>query len=456
MVKRATVWEISLGAVLLVIGCAYGFALAKEKLVLKYLPVDHDIEIISQDNTSNPIHLYETRDPAIADIIKKVNTCTDCRTLDMANASQCPDCCLYQNYTLVHCQDSSDTSCPKQGTNPNQRPFDTSCIDCTNTFTRDCGSCPEPCAKYPETITHCQRRGCPESTRPNHASCKPDPLNPSNWYCQTPNIPPVKPCSSSMIQNCTAYTSPNAAYTITPEFNIAVCQPLSMTAPCYRYAPIPPFQACVQDCVQQADHWEDVYYQYNRGMLGDGVCGEYGNCTSGFTDNCNAGKCQEKINLKCFSDYTIAQCAVYEKKQREYLLGIDSKVFREISPEFKYKFVARNGERYMAGWQVLCDVVKPAKDDPDKEKFNFYTMIKLFKVDNAGAETLAYESIAHQKSLGSTFYINAQTGFSQVEQKLIPGQQYVARLYYYLPWDGATLLEVKVSVLQMILYRTKN
>jgi len=104
----------------------------------------------------------------------------------------------------------------------------------------------------------------------------------------------------------------------------------------------------------------------------------------------------------------------------------------------------------------LCDVIKPEKTDPDKEKFNFYTMIKVFEVDNAGGEKLAYESIAHQKSLGSTFYINAQTGFSQAEQNLMPGRSYVVRLYYYLPWDGSTLLEVKVSILQMILYRTKN
>jgi len=54
------------------------------------------------------------------------------------------------------------------------------------------------------------------------------------------------------------------------------------------------------------------------------------------------------------------------------------------------------------------------------------------------------------------FIINAQTGFSQAEQNLMPGRSYVVRLYYYLPWDGSTLLEVKVSILQMILYRTKN
>ena len=39
MVKRMTFLEIALVASLLVIGCVCGLAVAKEKLVLKYLPV---------------------------------------------------------------------------------------------------------------------------------------------------------------------------------------------------------------------------------------------------------------------------------------------------------------------------------------------------------------------------------------------------------------------------------
>lgn len=456
MVKRMTLLEIFMFAALIIIGCACGFALAKEKLTLKYLPVDHDIDMVYQDNTSNPIYLHETRDSRIADTIRKVNICDDCRALDMANASQCPDCCLYNNYTLIHCQSNADSACPVPGPLPNQRPFDTSCINCTDTFKRNCGMCPEPCAKYPESITHCQRRGCPENTRPNHSSCKKDPLNSSNWYCQTDKISPAKPCSSSIIRDCTAYSNWDKAYNITSENDTSICQPLSMTAPCYKYIPKPEFEACILNCVQEADRWEDIYYQYNRGMLGDKVCGQYGNCTSGFSKNCDVDKCQKKIELQCLTNYTIGQCAGYERTLREYLLGARSDVYQQIDPGFKYKFVARNGERYMVGWQVLCDVIKPEKTDPDKEKFNFYTMIKVFEVDNAGGEKLAYESIAHQKSLGSTFYINAQTGFSQAEQNLMPGRSYVVRLYYYLPWDGSTLLEVKVSILQMILYRTKN
>jgi hypothetical protein len=70
-----------------------------------------------------------------------------------------------------------------------------------------------------------------------------------------------------------------------------------------------------------------------------------------------------------------------------------------------------------------------------------------------------YESIVHQKALGSTFFINAQTGLdvsNKPGKEIKPGHAYIAKLYYFLPNDGNTALEVDISVLQMILYRTKN
>ncbi|MBP6919750.1 MAG: hypothetical protein KBC23_02015 [Candidatus Omnitrophica bacterium] len=458
MVKRMTLWQGALACAVLAIVCMCGFAVAKEKLMLKYLPVDHDIEMVSQDHTANPIVVDETKDPAIQAVIAKVNICSACRVLDISNSSQCPDCCLYNNdLSLIHCQDSSDPACPKPGPQPNQRPFDTACIDCTNTFTRDCKPCPAPCAKSPESFVPCQKRGCPDTAAPDDPSCKADPHNPRVWYCKGRLIKPRRACASSLIADCTDYSTTNDAYIVPfhPE-DPELCAPSVPAGQCYRYEARSQFLDCITRCVQEANNWENTYYKYNNGTLGSAVCGEYGNCTAGFTRHCNVAKCQQKIALKCASDYTKAKCGGYEKELQEYLLALKPKVFREIDPSFKYSFVARNGERYMAGWQVLCDVELPGKNDPDKDKYNFYTMIKVFEVDNAGIETQRYESIIHQKSLGSTFYINAQTGFSQKDHGLQPGHSYVIRLYYYLPWDGKTRLRVKVSLLQMILYRTKN
>lgn len=457
MVKRMTLWQGALACVVLAIVCVCGFAVAKEKLMLKYLPVDHDIEMVSQDHIANPIVVDETKDPAIQAVIAKVNTCSECRVLDMSNSSQCPNCCLYgDNLTLIHCQNVTDPACPKPGPQPNKRPFDTECIDCTDTFTRDCKSCPAPCAKSPEEIVPCQYRGCPDTPAPKDPSCIADLHDSRVWYCKWDGIYPRRACPSSLITNCTAYSRPDQAYDISRLEDSALCD--SFGPDCYMYKARDEFVDCIDRCVQEANNWEQTYYDYNNGTLGTAVCGEYGNCTAGFTRHCGKDKCEQKIALKCTSDYTKAKCGGYEKELQEYLLALKSDAFNEIDPSLKYSFVARNGERYMAGWQVLCDVVLPDKNDPDKDKYNFYTMIKVFEVDNTGKESSRplYESIIHQKSLGSTFYINAQTGFSQKKQGLKPGHSYVIRLYSYLPWDGETHLRVKVSLLQMILYRTKN
>ncbi len=459
MVKRMTVWQGALACAVLAVVCVCGFAVAKEKLMLKYLPVDHDIEMVSQDHTANPIVVDETKDPAIQAVIAKVNTCSECRVLDMSNSSQCPNCCLYdKDLTLIHCQNVTDSACPKPGPQPNKRPFDTECVDCTDTFTRDCKPCPAPCAKSPEPFVPCQYRGCPDTPEPNDPDCQEDPDgDPTIWYCKKNDVLPRTACASSMITNCTEYSKSTVkAYGTPVPADPVLCK--SPAPLCWKYTVQTPFQDCIDKCKLAADNWERTYYDYNNGTLGTAVCGEYGNCTAGFTRHCNAEKCNRKIDLKCASDYTKAKCGGYEKELQDYLLALKSDVFREIDPSFKYSFVARNGERYMAGWQVLCDVELPDKNDPNKDKYNFYTMIKVFKVDNTGKESSRplYESIIHQKSLGSTFYINAQTGFSQKDHELQPGHSYVIRLYYYLPWDGHTHLRVKVSLLQMILYRTKN
>ena len=446
MVKRLTFWEAALAAGLLLVGGACGLAIARDKLVLKYLPVDHDIEMVTQDNTSNPIILNETKGTAeIRAIITAHKACLTCREYDRWNASQCPNCCVMANDTpiLIHCQDASDTACP----NPGPPPFNNITVNCTTTFDRNnCGACPKPCAKYPEAITHCQRCGCPDTAAPQHISCKPDPGNATTWYCGVDDAPTKPILTSTVIANKTCEAYRNNAYVIEP-VNDSFCDPKkTTTGNCWKYTANPDFIGCIKKCKDAADEWEDTYYNYNNGTLGGAVCNR--NCTSGFNRNCDATVCRQKIDEGCFGNFTTAKCVPIENNYQELLMGGLSDHFVDIAPEFEYKFVARNGEKYMAGWQVLCNVVKGTQE------YNFYTMIKVLDQDT---NRPVYESVVHQKSLGSTFYINAQTGFSfENAPDLKTGHGYKIKIFYFLPWDGENHLEVDVSLLQLILYRTKN
>ncbi|MDD4940832.1 MAG: hypothetical protein PHS64_00060 [Candidatus Omnitrophica bacterium] len=457
MVKRMTLWQGALACAVLAIVCMCGFAVAKEKLMLKYLPVDHDIEMVSKSYKPNPLVLTESHSSlAVHKLIDDKQQCDQCRRWDEANASMCPPCCLYEanNKTLVHCRSTEDGACPGLQNNP--MPFNTSCIDCSDSFTRDCGSCPEPCAKFPDPVPDCQKGGCPGTAAPvvnPPQSCKKVP-NQDIWYCTADNLSPRQGCPSNNanVTSCsysqaTAYvTPPGGLPKITDPDRATLC-PIP-TQDCYKYEATPDFKNCIATCTAAAHQWEIVKYANNKGRLGPGVCGEYGNCTAGFNRHCNATICDEKVNSGCLDNYTTGKCGPIELNYREFVLGGMAEFFRDIEDNFLYKFVARNGEKYMAGWQVLCNVVK------GDDTYNFYTMVKVVDAQN---NKVMYNSTVHQKALGHTFYINAQTGFSQVDQKLEPGRTYIVKLYYFLPTnDQNTHLQVEVSDLQMILYRTKN
>ena len=167
---------------MLVVLCAGGLAVAKEKLILKYLPVAHDIENVTKDYTGiGNITLTQTNNTEAQNVILGHTRCLKCREYDSYNAALCPDCCLYNNTTAVqiHCQDASDPLCAK----PPARPFATVDVNCTKTFERTPAmkcTCPGGCPKSPEPITHCQRHGCPDTARPNDATCI-NSTDPSVW-----------------------------------------------------------------------------------------------------------------------------------------------------------------------------------------------------------------------------------------------------------------------------------
>jgi len=451
MVKRMTFWEIALAASLLIIGGAFGVAVAKDKLVLPYLPVDHDIEMVRQDNKSNPIVLNAT--PGSESIILGHVSCIKCREFEQNGT--CPDCCIYNSTPTtkkVHCQ-ADDLGCP----NPGPLPFDdiAACSE-TDIFKRSAGCANCTCSKFPEalsTIKTCQKSGCPATTRPNNANCTPGG-NDTTWYCPENKIAPYNASVSSNVNvtSCTQYNTFAKAYvasTVDPSFcggNATANATANSTEECWKYVAKSGFDKCVNKCTAAVADWEAEYYEYNNGTLGRKFCNMGSDCASGVKSlNCNVAKCQEKIGAYggCAA-FTAAKCVKFEQDYQDLLAGKIPAAFKEISPGFQYQFVARAGERYMLGWSILC-TVKTGSDI-----YNLYT--KVIVSDQTGKQV--YESIVHQKALNSAFFINAQTGLGSDSVK--QGQAYTVKLYYYMPNDGETPLRVEVSLLQLLLYRTKN
>jgi hypothetical protein len=453
MVKRATFLQMFLVAVLFVIICAYGLAVAKDKLVLKYLPVDHDIEMVRQANnttTNPPLRVHQTNSTVNDHIIRDHIACLKCREYD----AKCPGCCV--NNTLIYCQNATDSVCPNVG----QMPFTVAgtgcpaCVSCNNTFKRTPSVCTTgKCAKYPQPYVPCFAAGCPESTTGKCVNITVPP-NYDSWICAQNGLKARKSCTSlnSWVPSCQNFTNATTAAYVTIPGTLPECTAAGLPFPCYIYNVTSAYNACIWTCNARVDIWEKSYYEYNNGTLGKKIC-PAGNCTSGFDQNCDAGICQKKIDQGC-GNYTVANCTAYENDYREMLLGNNANTFVEIDPNFRYSFVARSGERYMISWQVLCDII--AGD----QKYYLYTMVKVWDQEHQNifaGDTPVYESIVHQKALGSTFYINAQTGMdAQRAPRLTPGSAYIIKLYYFLPNDGTTPLEVDISLMQMILYRTKN
>jgi hypothetical protein len=459
MVNRATFIQIFLASALLVIICAYGLAVAKDKLVLKYLPVDHDIEMVRQENntTTNRLRVYQTNSSTTVDIVKGHIGCLTCREFDQYGGAHCPDCCLYGvNNSSIHCQNSTDTACPNVG--PIPFPVNgtacPACQKCNTTFARP-GVCKTgQCSKYPETLKPCFAAGCPESTRPANRTgyaCVNSTLEPHSWTCAEDGLKSRKSCVSlnTNIPSCQNFSNVTTAYTKTVPSAAECIAAGFANGTCWKYASIPEYENCITHCNADLEYWEMGYYEYNNGTVGKKIC-PAGNCTSGFNQNCAADACKKKIAFGC-GNYTVAACEHMEEDYRELLLGTIAKAFVEIDPNFRYKFVARSGERYMISWQVLCDIIE------GDQKYNLYTMVKVWDQEFQNAENPVYQSIVHQKALGSTFYINAQTGMDPVKAPgLKPGRAYIIKLYYFLPNDGETPLEVDISLMQLILYRTKN
>ncbi|MCU0650769.1 MAG: hypothetical protein MUC52_00850, partial [Candidatus Omnitrophica bacterium] len=417
MVKKATFLQILLAAVISVIIGAYGLAAAKDKLMLKYLPVDHDIEMVRQENntTDNPALLIvrQTNNTETSRIVKGHIGCLDCRKFDMPGGAHCPDCCLYgANNTLIHCQNMTDPDCR----NPLPWPFDSSCVNCTGTFKRSCCNSGGQCPLWPANYSNCLYNGCPGSTKPMNTTCKQRPSEPGNWYCKNDFKDPKQGCVSknSMVKSynytyATAYGAATAAAA-------SECADANITAPCYKYTPTEAFKNDIANCSQQTKDWEALYYKYNNATLGQSIC-NYTSCYSGFDQNCDVKECEAKIKYGC-GNYTVSACQKMEEDYREMLLGNIADAFQEIDPGFRYKFVARSGERYMISWQILCDVREA------DQRYNLYTMVKVWDQEqqNEFIYKPVYQSIVHQKALGSTFYINAQTGMdSEKRSVLIPG-----------------------------------
>jgi len=462
MVKRRAIPHVVLTGIVLIICGVVGFAVAKETFKLGFLPVDHDMDMVTNKTLITLNQLAPESCPIKPDLIKKYLSCKKCRLLEVDG--KCPNCCLYEDasggLTKVHCAaDGSDPVCK----NPGVPPFSSSCASCDN-FPKDCAcaSNPAACTSNPDTysvfkcltgVTKCYNKGCPGSMEPNDSAadttCEETSSGSGKWICNKGNLKSPKACKSlnTDVPGCEDFSEKTDAYDVSGDKTCPGTM-TSATGKCWEYTPTHEYKTCVTNCKSDADKWEIAFNKYHCGLTSNAVCAKSAACKGGFSRNCDKTDCKDLVDHSCTTDYTVAKCKPIEKQYREtFITGEVADCFREINPSFVYKFVARSSERYVVMWQVLCDVVNA------NDEYNFYTMVKILDEDT---KAVKFKSVIHEKALLSTFFINAQTGFDK--SVLTPGHAYQVRLYYFLPKPEETgvTLKVNIPLTQMIIYRTKD
>ncbi|MFA5099842.1 MAG: hypothetical protein WC547_03040 [Candidatus Omnitrophota bacterium] len=457
MVKRKTFWEIAIAVSLLVIVCACGLAVAKERLSIKYLPVDYDTDLIRQEYSGAGKSLVETS-AANCDMsdtfIKTYFACNQCRDLD----EKCPDCCLYNDpvkntLTKIHC-DASDPVCRAPGVVP----FNCTDVkeDCEGTFPQNC-ACVEPpkdCSTAPlkcqDSVTPCYEKGCPNTTKPIGGKCtETKPLS-DVWICDKGNLDPKDACPSGnpAIESC--------------DFDADDAYEIEAEGADWKYTATDEFKKCIKRCVIATAAWEKAKNDYTCATVGDVVCPNTKDpCKAGFNNNCKEGtSCVDRVSNQCTTFYTAAACekAGVATFREKLLRGELAGCFQEIDNQFRFPFVARSGEQYIFMWTVLFNGTIA------DSKYNIYTLVKIIEQPKDGdmsnssnQPAVVFESIVHEKALSSVFTVSAQTGvdLNNKSVNMKAGRAYEVRLYYFLP-EGAGSDKVSVKLSQLIMYRTRN
>ncbi|MBI3298157.1 MAG: hypothetical protein HYZ75_08340 [Elusimicrobia bacterium] len=367
------------------------------------LPRNEEVESVFD---SSILVLSEIPCPAVDSILHRFRLCQECMLLKV----NCPNTCLAspsasQPFEAVKCAPRDDP----YGTDPN--------FNCRAAFRFD-ESCVPARFTAPEwslflnlntpNIPRGQRRGCPGLTA-DPASSPVEPLFPGcGPYLSTfEGTDMFLPVGAPPVYQRTADYSDFVFQCVADADGRESCAKRS--AICRRQFNN---SGCVlETCKKRVSEWE----KRNQTVL----------TVSGGTRECHM--------------LATADCLKLSKLARNCLNGVNQdcfNCFRKVYPDdrFQYRFVAKSGQKAIFLWKLHADVAGSTS-----QSAYFYSKIQV--EDAAGV--LVYSSPVHQKVFEGSFSI-----FSTIAvppSLLRTGEEYFARLYYFIATDPGLDLKMRTS-----------
>lgn len=289
-------------------------------------------------------------------------------------------------------------------------------------------SCSSSCD--PSCVPSCYSGNCSEAESSCSATCSSDcTTNGSCWpsCSKEESCPPKGKCSSwctksSCNTGCSSSCEPEAVF--------------------YIYALSREFKDYIKDCISYADTYEecaDRVHCCEKGACQDisaknKKTEEY-KCAAGFS-----GNCVDCVKRVCYHDDCAEFTAIGAEKSCPQLASDvhsclvekkNSECFKEIKTNnkpFYSSYVASSNDALNIIWQITS-----TSSDKDVKGLNFYTLVKVFKLDASGnrEEPPAHTSMANVKSQEAAFSIYGTTNVAK--GKLLEGASYRVYLYYFLP-----------------------
>jgi len=496
------------GAVLGVILSGTGCFLFAQNRFISYLPRDEVIESVVDASALPPLGQVACSQTMLFQAQAECDHCYDLQT-------SCPNCCLSmgQDPMVTKCS-ADDTSgaygeydcSPGQIFLPNGISGGCSAVCSTTTPCSEQQGC---CADPNGTISNCQNKGCPPLPADSESDFEPQAPGSSDkcifhtdgfWYCTRDSFLPRKPKGCVPVSAVqppeyldykSAYHGTSAAgfYDITPYERTGnppspTCEQAVLDAlgsgvqDCYKYDAKQEYMDYITACHDMADEYEGCNNRINCCEHSDTCSGQP---QPGFSANCNASLCQERITWdtngcnppNIFIDGEGGTCHTCEEMIADPSICVNRNnayvnclvtagtacrdCFVEIDSGFFYEFVARSREKAIVQWIMHSSPVVGSLPATVTTPIYFYSLVR---VEKASTGAVVHESFVHQKSFQGDFDVFAATlvPASSLEQ----GEKYVVRLYYFLPQlsqVGVTPppagLSVNVTRRELIVFRIR-
>ncbi|MFA5138767.1 MAG: hypothetical protein WC728_05980 [Elusimicrobiota bacterium] len=391
---------------------------------LTYLPRNEDVQMVS---SGKGVVLTEHYCDAAQELIRRTQECQDC----VLRKTRCPNCCLAspsanRPYEAIRCARIGDPF----GVDPR--------VACTAGSRFD-GACPQAslsvsdqaifndCGRISE-IPHAQSRGCPG-------------LEPSL------NSDPVVP----LFTGCGSYFSSFEG----GHFDVATSQ----TGEVASAEPTEKYRDFVDACRQDADARESCEKRVR--CCKTEVCG-----SGGYDANCVDMECKTRVqawerankrvktvdrgSLECW-ELTNSDCLRLNEEAQNCLNDVAGgtcggcflRIYADDS--FNYRFVAKSNEKVVLLWKLYTT----STGDSSQTDY-FYSKIQ---VEDAKREII-YTSPVHQKVFQGSFGVFS--AISVPPELLKTGEEYFARLYYFINEDPKLKLRMDVTGAEIVAIRVRE